>query len=479
MSVNKHTLNIKSNHNWFSCQNMDFIHSPYQSGETIAAIATPLGDGGISIIRISGKSAIEVADRIFSGPVSSYQSHTAHLGTVRDAQGRRVDEALLLVMRAPKSYTGEDTVELQCHGGMIASRKVLEACILAGARAAMPGEFTFKAYINGKIDLAQAEAVQKLIGAKNEQAFAAATHHLEGALSKKIKKFQTALIRIAAILEAWVDFPEEGLEFDTHKEISGAIASILHDMQHLAATFHDGKRLEKGISLCIAGPPNAGKSSLMNAFLDQERAIVAPIAGTTRDLLHEELTIGGLHFRLTDTAGIRETEEYVEQEGIRRSKEALMHADLVLLVLDATRKLGEEERRLFEMLPHDKTVALWNKMDLPDAADSELPFRYQLKISARERTGLDQLKQTINNMIWMHGVPPKDEVVITTARHQEALNSAMSHLELVLSGLHKAVSPEFLTSDLRCSLNELGKMLGLNVGEEILNSIFSQFCIGK
>ena len=282
----------------------EFIPRPYQPGETIAAISTPPGEGGISIIRITGEQSIAVAAKIFSGAVASYQSHTAHLGVVCDVSGNRVDEALLLLMRAPRSFTGEDTVELQCHGGMIASRKVLEACLAAGARAALPGEFAFKAFMNGKIDLTQAEAIQKLISAKNEQAFAAAGKHLEGALSLKIQAFQKELIRLGAILEAWVDFPEEGLEFASQEEVIDTLQQLQEKMQNLLSTFEEGRKVEQGISLCIVGTPNAGKSSLMNALLDEERAIVTPLAGTTRDLLHENLTIGGLHFRLTDTAGI-------------------------------------------------------------------------------------------------------------------------------------------------------------------------------
>ncbi len=458
---------------------MDFIQQPYQPGETIAAIATPPGEGGISIIRISGHRAIEVADRVFSGPVAEYISHTAHFGHVKNQNGDKLDEALAIVMRAPRSYTGEDTVELQCHGGMIASKKVLEACMKAGARAALPGEFTFKAFMNGKIDLAQAESVQKLISAKNEQAFQAASTHLEGALSKKIGAFQKELVGLAAIFEAWVDFPEEGIEFATEEEILQRLQNLKNEMHTLANTFHDGRKIEQGISLCIVGAPNAGKSSLMNALLDQDRAIVTPIAGTTRDLLHEEMRIGGLHFKLTDTAGIRETSEIVEAEGIRRSKAALETADIVLLVLDAAKTLGSEEEELFAKLPKEKTIALWNKVDLPSHAICQSPFVHELKISAKEKIGLEHLKSAIEKLVWQKGAPPKDQVLITTLRHKEALSSAIQNLESVMEGLGQGISPEFLTADLRGALIELGKVIGSNITEEILSSIFSQFCIGK
>jgi tRNA modification GTPase len=458
---------------------MEFIQRHYQPGETIAAICTPPGEGGISIIRISGNQAIAVAEKIFSGPVTTYKSHTAHLGVVFDEGGNRLDEALLLLMRAPRSYTGEDTVELQCHGGMIASKKVLEACLAAGARAAHPGEYTFKAFMNGKIDLAQAEAVQQLISAKNEQAFAAAGKHLEGALSLKIQAFQKELFRLGAILEAWVDFPEEGIEFATLEEVLADLQRLQATIRRLIATFEDGKKLGQGISLCIVGAPNAGKSSLMNALLDEERAIVSPFAGTTRDLLHEEMTIGGLHFKLTDTAGIRHTEEMIEAEGIRRSKAAIHTADVVLFVIDAAKTLGAEEQELIEYLPKDKTIAVWNKIDLTTYAICQTPFIYELKISAKERIGLEELKQALDRLVWQKGMPAKDEVLITNVRHKEALAQALQHLNTLAQGLQNEVSPEFLTSDLRSALEALGRMIGTNITEEILSSIFAQFCIGK
>ncbi len=458
---------------------MSFVQRPYIPGETIAAIATPPGEGGISIIRIAGQDALAVAAVVCSPRVLGYRSHTAHLAVVHDSEGRRLDEALVLVMLDGKSYAGEDTVELQCHGGMIASRKVLEACLAAGARAAMPGEFTFKAFMNGRLDLAQAEAVQKLIGAKNEQAFSAAGKHLEGALSNTILEFQAELTRLAAILEAWVDFPEEGIEFASEQEIIDQLQALSLRMQRLLDTFHDGKKIEDGIALCIVGPPNAGKSSLMNALLDQERAIVTPIAGTTRDLLHEEMTIGGLHFKLTDTAGIRQTEEIIEQEGIRRSKTAMQTADLVLMVLDAAQKLGTEEQELFSLLPPERTIAVWNKIDLPNQSACQTPFPVELRISAKEKIGLEELKKEIAKLIWKRGAPPREEVMITTLRHKEALTLAIRDLESVTIGLRKQVSPEFLAADVRSALEALGRVIGANVTEDILSSIFSQFCIGK
>jgi tRNA modification GTPase len=458
---------------------MDFVHRAYQPGETIAAIATPPGEGGVAVVRISGREALSVAEKIFSGPIRSYKTHTAHFGKILNLQQDVVDEGLALVMLAPRSYTGEDTVEIHCHGGALVSRRVLDAILQAGARAAQPGEFTFKAFINGKLDLAQAEAVQQLIGAKNDLALEMAEHQLQGKLSKQILSFQKELVEIAAILEAWVDFPEEDLEFASLDEIVEALTRILHRMQKLADTFEEGKVAQCGISLCLAGPPNVGKSSLMNALLGKERAIVTDIPGTTRDLLEEDLKLGRLHFRLIDTAGIRETQEVIEQEGIRRSKQSMQRADLILLVLDASRPLCLESTALLEAAPKHKTLLVWNKMDLPSAASSCVDFPSVVSISAREGTGLDQLRTEIDRLIWQKGPPDKNEVIITSLRHNQALNQSIAALETLIAGLQKGISPEFVSADMRKTLAELGTIIGTNITEDILSAIFSKFCIGK
>ncbi len=270
----------------------------YQIGSTIAAIATPAGEGAISIVRISGPDAIALAKTFFSGPIESYQSHTAHMGRVLDEAGGILDQVLAIVFRAPRSYTGEDTVEIHCHGGSLVTKKVLQRVLAAGAKTALPGEFTFQAFMNRKLDLAQAEAVQQLIASRNDMARHAAGGHLAGTLSKLIRTFQIELTEIAAILEAWVDFPEEGLEFTSFEELIQSLESIEKRMQKLLDTFHDGRAIHEGLSLCLLGSPNVGKSSLMNALLGKERAIVTEIAGTTRDLLEEDLRLGSLHFRL-------------------------------------------------------------------------------------------------------------------------------------------------------------------------------------
>ncbi len=447
-------------------------------GETIAAIATPPGEGGVAIIRISGKAALTVAAKIFSGPIHTYKTHTAHYGQIRSLQGVHIDDVLVLVMLGKRSFVGEDTVEIHCHGGSLVTRRVLEAALSAGARAAMPGEFSFKAFINGKIDLAQAEAIQSLIGAKNERALDAASQQLEGALSKKIKGFQKELYDTAAILEAWVDFPEEGLEFATTEQVVQQLENIVGEMQKLEASYHDGKIIHEGISLALIGSPNVGKSSLMNALLQKERAIVSHIPGTTRDVLEDQLRLNGLNFRILDTAGIREAADLVEQEGIRRSRLTMEQADLVLLVLDSSRPLHHDELTLIELLPKKRSIVVWNKIDLSTKVPP-LDHPAVVQISAKQEQGIDALKTLIDKVIWDHGPPAKDETIITNLRHKEALTLAIEYCQNLINGLKTDVSPEFLTLEIRQTLGELGKIVGADISEDILSAIFSKFCIGK
>lgn len=458
---------------------MEHVHRAFVPGETIAAVATPPGEGGVAVIRISGKDALAIAEKVFSGPIRAYKTHTAHFGKIRDGAGNTVDEVLALVMLGTRSYTGEDTVEIHCHGGSLITRRVLDTILQAGARAAQPGEFTFKAFINGKLDLAQAEAVQSLIGAKNDLAVKMAEQQLQGKISHQISSFQKKLTDIAAILEAWVDFPEEDLEFATMDEVIDALHETKQKMQQLAATFHDGKIVSHGIALCLAGPPNVGKSSLMNALLGKQRAIVTDIPGTTRDILEEEMKLGNLHFRLIDTAGIRETHEVVEKEGIRRSREAMQHADLILLVLDASTELCPEAHALIASAPKEKTLLVWNKIDLPSAKIPHVDLPFTLCVSAKEGIGLEFLREEIDRIIWRKGPPAKDEIVITNSRHHQALTNAIDALQTLIEGLKTGVSPEFVASDMRKVLSELGTIIGTNITEDILSAIFSKFCIGK
>lgn len=454
----------------------DILYEMYSQDETIAAIATPPGEGGVAIIRISGKEAIAVTEKIYSGKIRSYASHTLHFGHIVNLSGEVIDDVLIAVMLDPRSYTGEDTVEIHCHGGSLITKRVLQTVLAAGARAARPGEFTFRAYRSGKLDLAQAEAVQKLIGAKNELALQAASSQLQGALSKKIAEVQQELFKVAAILEAAVDFPEEGLDFSLLATVKGSIEATKVYLEKLIATFHDGKRLHEGLTLCLCGIPNVGKSSLMNALLGVDRAIVTDIPGTTRDVLEADLLLGNLHIRLVDTAGVREADEVIEQEGIRRTLKAMEEADLILLVCDAERGLSEHDAALLQKAPADKTVYIWNKVD---SSHAQLPPHNFVPISAKHGTGLDALRSAIDQKIWRTGPPSKEEVVITELRHKESLQTAIAALKLVLHGLEKNISPEFISADMRKALTSLGTILGTDITEEILSAIFSQFCVGK
>jgi len=450
----------------------------YQKGSTIAAVATPPGNGAIAIVRLSGPEAIAIAEKIFSGPVAKFRSHTAHTGQVLAADGSVIDQALLIVFCAPRSYTGEDSVEIYCHGGALVTRKVLHRVLEAGARAALPGEFSFQAFGNGKLDLAQAEAVQLLISSQNELARQSASQQLEGVLSKRIAQFQQNLTRIAAILEAWVDFPEEGLEFAPLDATIEELETIHQQILALLNTFHEGRAIHEGISLCLAGSPNVGKSSLMNALLGKNRAIVTDIPGTTRDSLEENLRLGSMHFRITDTAGICSATDPVEQEGIRRSFAAMDAADLILLVLDASRPLSDNDRQLIDELKEKRAILVWNKVDLsmPEETISWEPVVF---LSAKESQGIDALKQAIDRMIWKNGMPSKEEIVLSSVRHYQALHAAADSCQAVIDGLKEGRSPEFLSFDMRSCLNHLGAIIGTNVSEDILSSIFSQFCVGK
>jgi tRNA modification GTPase len=450
----------------------------YQKGSTIAAIATPAGTGAIAIVRISGPDAISIAAKIFSGPVASYPSHTIHTGHIAAADGSIIDQVLLLVFRAPRSYTGEESIEIHCHGGSLITQKILDRILEAGARPAMPGEFSFQAFINGKIDLAQAEAVQQLISSQSELARHFAAQQLDGALSSRISHFQQELTRIAAILEAWVDFPEEGLEFATIEDIIAQLNQIREQMIALVSTFHDGRTIHEGASLCLVGSPNVGKSSLLNALLGKNRAIVTDIPGTTRDSLEEDYRLGSMHFRLIDTAGICCTPDPIEQEGVRRSFAAMEGADLILLVLDASRPLSSQDRQLIDSLREKQAIVIWNKVDI--AMPSETIQREPtVFLSAKEGQGIDSLKQAIDRMIWKNGPPSKGELVLSSTRHHQALTEAIAACEEVINGLEEGRSPELVSFDMLSCLVQLGSITGTNVSEDILSSIFSQFCVGK
>jgi len=452
---------------------MEFVHRPYIPGETIAALATAPGEAGIAIIRISGTEAFSVAQKIFSKSIKEQKSHTAKYGKII-SKDRVIDDVLLFVMRAPRSFTGEDTVEIHSHGGLTA-KEVLEAAIEAGAKAASPGEFSFKAFINGKLDLAQAEAIQSKIGAKSEIALQLAQQQLEGKLSKKILGLQGRLIDLAAIFEAWVDFPEEDLEFASFDEVIATLQDVMGEIKQLVDSFEQGKALHSGIAVSLIGSPNVGKSSLMNALLGKDRAIVSPIAGTTRDLVEDDMRFNNLQLRLVDTAGIRATDELIEEEGIRRSKKACVEADIILYVVDVTAPVEVDVQ-----LAPEKTICVFNKIDLPHARPlPTMPFEYTVELSAQNGIGMDALYKAIDSLIWKKGAPRRDEVVITSLRHKDALKEAYEGCEKVVEGLKRRHSSEFVAFDMRQALQALGTIIGNNITEDILTSVFSKFCIGK
>lgn len=445
---------------------------------TIAGVATPPGDGGVGIIRISGPEAVSIGSKVFSKSLEPLESRVCHFGKIVSAKGEILDEVLLLIMRAPNSYTGDDVVEIQCHGGHLIVRRVLARVIEAGAKQAEAGEFTFNAYMNGKIDLAQAEAVQAMIGAKNEKALDSAMRHLEGGLSKEIAAYKQELIDIAAVLEAWVDFPDEGLEFASFDVTVDALKKIHARLEKLLGTYHDGKIASEGLHIALVGSPNVGKSSLMNSLLRKERAIVSPIPGTTRDLIEDHMSLSGLNVRLTDTAGIRTSTDLIEEEGIRRSKRVLEEADLVLFLLDASMGLTEQDREILDLIPKEKAIVIWNKIDLKTEVPP-LAFNHVVKTSALRQEGIDELKKTIDRVIWHQGPPSKEEILITSNRHREALSHASLYVQKSYNGLMTEVSPEFITFDVRQSLVHLNQIIGGDIQEDILSSIFSKFCVGK
>jgi len=455
---------------------MNFVHRNNLIEDTIAAIATPIGDGAIAIVRISGKNAFNIANSIFSRDVFALNSHFAAYGKILNKQKETIDHVLLIPMKGPKSYTGEDSVEIHCHGGRFITKSVLNIVLSEGARAAEPGEFSLRAFKNGKMDLSQAEAVQSLIAAKSKQSYLAAKSQLEGDLSKKIKHFQDSLIDIAAMLEAWVDFPEEDLEFEAFESVILRIDIILSKMKELAKTFHNGKKIHEGLSICLIGAPNVGKSSLMNLLLRKERAIVSEIEGTTRDTIEEDCFIDDFEIKLIDTAGIRETHEAIEKEGIKRSIEASKKADVIFYLLDASKKISNDEVETIQSLDKEKTIVIQNKCDLKNP--NKLDFPTVVNISVLKELKISELIEALKDKVKNKDLDSSN-VVLTQYRHKSALEKSIELLENVITGLKDKTSAEFVSFDMRGALKELGSIIGMDVTEDILSAIFSKFCLGK
>ena len=477
---------------------MPTVDSTMTTIDTIVAISTPRGEGGISIVRLSGPLAIPIAQRIFRSPSPSslrkIKTHTIVYGHILDPKTSQIiDEVLLTVMKAPRTYTREDVVEINCHGGAACVQKVLELTLLAGARLAEPGEFTKRAFLNGRIDLAQAESVADIIRAKTDLTRQVAMNQLQGTMSKTVNQLRNQLIDILAEVEASIDFPEEDLDFGDSIELSKRTQTVLTQLEDLLQTAEDGKILREGLSLAIVGKPNVGKSSLLNALLQEDRAIVTEIPGTTRDTIEEYANIRGIPIKLIDTAGIRETSDIIEYAGVKRSREWLERSDLLLVMLDASEPLTEDDRKLLELTKDKKSITVLNKIDLlpilgmasrTEVLDIEqiqklTPDKPIVETSMITGQGLEDLKTSILDSV-IHGesISP-DSAIITNVRHRDALRKAKIDIEHALSSLDMAMPPELIAVDLRGALDNLGLIVGKTTTDDILDRVFSQFCIGK
>lgn len=463
--------------------------------QTIAAIATGLTESGIGIIRISGPESYEIIRKIFrtkSGKEPDLQeSHRVHYGFImnvsRETSDQFLDEVLMLNMKGPRSYTGEDTVEIDCHGGVLMMKRVLDTVIRSGARLAEPGEFTKRAFLNGRLDLSQAEAVIDVINAKNDRALRASVAQLKGSVSRRIRECREKLLEDTAYIEAALDDPEH-IELDGFSEKLGQdVEETETILRHLIDTAEDGRIMKEGIRTAIVGKPNAGKSSLLNVLLGEERAIVTDIAGTTRDTLEETINLKGVTLNMIDTAGIRETEDTVERIGVERALKAAREADLVIYVVDSSVPLEEADRQITTFLNENqkKAIVLLNKNDLkPAVTEGELrdllPEETRiLSVSAKEEAGIRELEDLIEEMFYRGGISYNDELYITSARQKEALIHAVSSLEQVKNSIAQDMPEDFYSIDLMNAYTELGYILGEEVDEDLVNEIFSKFCMGK
>jgi tRNA modification GTPase len=464
--------------------------SAMASEETIVAISTPPGNGAIGIIRLSGPDAFSILAKVWEGkvPVQEFESRRIYTGHINGLRGGTLDQVLVFLMKAPSSYTGEDLIEIQGHGGQRLMELLLENLVAAGARPAEPGEFTKRAFLNGRIDLAQAEAVADLISASSAKAAELAGRQLEGRLSKFVGKLRNELKVMRAQMEAMIDFPEDGdiqdLKINIHEEIQERTGAIAGQIRDLVETYEEGRSFREGVHVAIVGKPNAGKSSLFNALLKEDRAIVHPTPGTTRDLIEEILDLNGLPVRFIDTAGIRQGEESIESEGIRRTRERLKQADLVLAVIDSSRPLDEQDAMVFEAVQGKEVFYLYNKIDLPPFFSEEvLKKKFGVSvfpISAKEGAGIGELKKGIYSHFIKRSAEDKgSDLVLTNLRHRIALQKGLDALAKIREGCDERRSLEFLAADLSIAMNFLGEVTGEVTNDEILGEIFSKFCIGK
>lgn len=448
--------------------------------DTIAAIATPIGEGGLAIVRLSGPSALEIADRSFRPrgkfvKASEAPTHTLQYGTVqRDRQV--VDEVLLAVMRAPRTYTREDVVEISCHGGLLPAKAVLELVLRNGARLALPGEFTKRAFLNGRIDLAQAEAVADLIHSRTELALSAANEQLAGKLSQRINQLRDEMMLPLAHVEAHIDFPDEDITPDTKGKLIARLKQGVMLMDELLKTANEGQILRRGIRAAIIGRPNVGKSSLLNVLLGHDRAIVSPIPGTTRDTIEETANIRGIPVVFVDTAGLREATDSIEQEGIRRTRSALDRAELILHVLDLSEPLSTTDTTYLQDFAGKKRILAGNKVDLGRKLELKQPV---IEISCLTGQGVEALKDAIKEAVWSGEIKAEMFHVMINSRHQDALGRAREAARAAIAGLEREETLEIVAMELRIAINAIGEIVGKTSTEDLLDSIFSQFCIGK
>ncbi len=455
----------------------------FDLNDTIAAIATPVGEGGIAVVRLSGPQSLSIADASFrpAGKTSLAPSvaptHTIHFGKIV-RQGRVLDEVLLAVMRAPRSFTRQDVVEITCHGGLLPAKVVLDTLLENGARLAAPGEFTRRAFLNGRIDLAQAEAVADLIHSRTELALAAANEQLAGKLSQRINLLRDDLMKTLAHIEAHIDFPDEDIAPDTRKELIGRLQAGVAFTDELLRTANEGRILRRGIRAAIIGRPNVGKSSLLNQLLGHDRAIVSRIPGTTRDTIEETANVRGLPVIFIDTAGLREASDEIEIEGVRRSRGALADAELILHVLDAAEPLTTADEKLFSEFAQKKRLLIRNKTDLPVRLQLP-PGISALDVCCLTGKGIEEVKDAIKEKVWAGEIQAGMWQVMINARHQDALQRAREALGRTVTALRDGLGLELAALDLRIAANAVGEIVGKTTTNDLLDAIFSQFCIGK
>lgn len=455
--------------------------------DTIAAIATAMTNSGIGIIRISGDGAIETADKVIElkgneKKLSKCPTHTIHYGFVKD-KGKIIDEVIVLLMRAPKSYTKEDTVEIDCHGGILVMQKILGLVLKSGARPAQPGEFTKRAFLNGRIDLAQAESVIDVINAKNDFALKASMKQLEGSVSFEIKDIRKKILHEIAFIESALDDPEHYQMESYDLELSEKTNRLIRQIEGLLENANNGQILKEGIQTVIVGKPNSGKSSLLNALLGKERAIVTDIAGTTRDAIEEQIRLNGISLNIIDTAGIRNTDDTVEKIGVDKSKEYIKDSDLVIYVVDASLELDANDKEIMDMIRDRNVIVLLNKSDLkPKVKESDLRKNLDkkvLSVSAKYGSGMDGFERVIEKMFFHGKISANDEVYLTNARHVSSLENAKKSLLLVKQSIEDKMPEDFYSIDLMHAYEELGTIIGEKVNDDLINEIFSKFCMGK